>query len=81
MKEGTLNYSSREKRWKAYYKLEQKTKKIFFNKISAGDGFKILKELHQFVYNLKDKAGLEKLDMTKIKTLAKTHSIFGKVKQ
>lgn len=81
MNKGTLDYKSRENRWRAYHKLEEKDKELFFKKTSAGDRFKILKELHQFVYNLKDKKSVEKLDMAKIKTLARVHSVFGKVKQ
>jgi len=76
-----LNYNNRKKRWRRYRKFEQEARKVFLNRISAGEGFKILKELHQFVYDLKGKPGLERLNMDKIKTLARVHYIFGKVKQ
>ena len=75
-----FNYSKREKHWKIYHRLEAKQKKHFLNKMSEKDGFKMLKELHQFAYKLGGEAGFNKLDMVKIKALANVHSVFGKVK-
>ena len=73
------NNPLKETRWQIYKKLEPKIKKRFLEKISEEDSLKMLSKLYQFTYNLKKKAADKKLALSKIKTLAEIHSIFGKV--
>lgn len=76
----TLNYVRKEKQWQIYHKFEERNKVSFLKEISGNDGFRILKDLHQFAYKLESKINSKKLDIARIKTLSNVHSIFGKVK-
>lgn len=67
-------------KWDIYYRLERKHKKTFLKKLTKTDGFRMLDELYRFAYKIGPKSSFKKLDMNKINTLARVHSIFGKVK-
>jgi len=71
---------TREKKWKLYHKFEEKNKKHFLRRISTGEGFNILKELHNFARRLGNRTSFKKIDKTKIITLTRVHSLFNKVK-
>lgn len=75
-----LNYNLKEERWDIYHKFEKGQKKYYLERLTAGDGFKILKELHRFAYKSGVKLHFNKLDVAKIETLANVHSIFGRIK-
>lgn len=74
------NYSRRDKQWSAYRRLGQKRKACSLKRLSEARAIKILNELYGFVYESGVRPRLNRLDITKIRTLANVHSMFGKVK-
>lgn len=75
-----FNLSNKQKRWDIYHKFEKEQKAHFLKKLSEKESLGIFRELYRCAYNLSGKSGFNILDKDKIKTLARVHSIFGKIK-
>lgn len=75
-----LSFKKNEKQWAVYHKWEKKYKMRYLRKLSEADGFRILEELHRFVCKMGTKPSFAESDMSKIKLLAKVHSLFNKIK-
>lgn len=69
-----------EKRWKAVHDFEKAYRKKFLKNLTGKRSLKIFNDLYQFGQQLVDKDYYKRLDHIKIKTLAKVHSSFMKVK-
>ena len=66
--------------WNTYRKFEKENKRRSLKRLSETDSFNILNQLHQFSLELSSKPRPKELNAAKIKTLARVHSMFGKVK-
>ncbi|MFH1664937.1 MAG: hypothetical protein ABIA77_02200 [Candidatus Omnitrophota bacterium] len=76
----TVRRITEERRWRKYYKFEKRKKAQFLRKMSANDGFRILKELYQFAARLRDKTRPERFDRDKVRMLTDVHLLFNRVK-
>ena len=68
----------KNRNWKAYHAFEGRQKSRLLKKLSTNDSFKILTDLYQFAYRFNNRPKFNKLDIAKIKLLARVHAVFGK---
>lgn len=69
-----------KRRWNVLHKFENNQKKTFLRKLTVNKSLQIFSQLYQFVCDTNDKKGLMKISLSKVTALAKTHSMFMKVK-
>lgn len=70
----------RKRNWDVLHKFEDNQKKVFLKKLSVDKSLQIFSHLYQFVCDTNDKKKLMKISLSKVNALAKTHSMFMKVK-
>ncbi len=75
------NYSRRERQWGMYHSLEEKRRIRSLKKLSVAGGIQILDGLLKFMDETGTRRGLHKLDIARVKTLGRVHSMFGRIKE
>lgn len=68
-----------EHNWKKLGNFERKYKEMFLKRLTKNEGLEMLNNLYKFVQEIGHRKDYKKLDLQKIQTLSKVHSIFMKV--
>lgn len=69
-----------KRRWDILHKFENNQKRVFLRKLTVNKSLQIFSQLYQFVCDVTAKKELMKIRLSKVNALAKTHSMFMKVK-
>lgn len=71
----------KNRHWDILGNFEYKHKKQFLKKLTFKESIKIFTNLYQFFQKIVPKEDYQKINLRKIQTLSKVHSMFMKVKQ